>query len=208
MILILAAGKTARSFQMKKNVFWGFGALAVLLALGLVLAGCPTDTPEEDTWSTVTSLDQMNGTWKVSYSQTQSMEDFFGPSGEEEEEDDMAAMFGDMKVTTRVDMTMTLNASAKTRAVSGSTTMTFSGSNIAAAWGMLKAFMGSEDGATVNDANHSISMPYNQPAEAISDDEIVEMLALGIQKNQNGTKLKFPANSTGGDNPEMIFTKQ
>jgi len=42
-----------------------FGLLALILAFGLIFVGCGGDN-EPDTWSTPTSLDQLNGTWKGS----------------------------------------------------------------------------------------------------------------------------------------------
>jgi hypothetical protein len=201
---MLAAGKTARRFTLKKNSFLGFGALAVLLALGLVLAGCPNGTTD-DTWTDVTSMSQMNGTWKTSYNQTEAIKDFIGSSSWD---NSMATLFGDMKVTTSVNMTIIINASAKTQAMSGTATMTFSGGNIATAWGTLKQNMGSGSGVTVDDAKHSITMPQNQPAETMSDATIAKMLADGMQINQNGTKIKVPAGTGEDDSPEMTLTKQ
>lgn len=192
---------------MKKNGFLGFGILMVLLAMGFVLTGCPNDTTgEQDTWSNVTSLDQMNGTWKGSYSQTQTMKEMVESQGETWDET-TAAMVGDMKVTTSVDITMTVNANAKTQTTAMTMTMTFSGGNIATVWEMLKLMMGSGSGVTVNDEKHSIIMTQNQPAEPITDADWAEMVAAGIQTNQNGTKIKVPA-GTMGDNPELIFNKQ
>jgi hypothetical protein len=41
--------KTAKEFFMKTKRFFSFGLLAVLLALGLVLIGCDTDSGDENT---------------------------------------------------------------------------------------------------------------------------------------------------------------
>jgi hypothetical protein len=38
----------AKEFFMKAKGFFGFGTAALLLALGLVLAGCPTDSGGDD----------------------------------------------------------------------------------------------------------------------------------------------------------------
>jgi hypothetical protein len=186
---------------------WYFSGLSVLiLALGFVLAGCANDTEEPDVWSDVTSFDQMNGTWKGSYSQTQSIQDFLG--SDDGDESGLAEMFGDMKVTTSLEIITTINASAKTQSMSMNMTMTFSGGNIEAGWAMLKAFMGSEDGVTVNEANHSITMTESQDAESISDEDISELLNQNVQINQNGTKIKLPAGQMGEDSPELILVKQ
>jgi hypothetical protein len=188
---------------MKKRYFSGLPVL-LILALGFVLAGCPTDASEEDTWSNVTSLNQMDGTWKGSYSETQDIKDYFGDFWDE---NSMAPAFGNMKVTVSAEMTITINASAKTQATSMKMTMTFSGGNINVAWEMIKSSMGSGDGVTFNDANHSISMTSSQTAQPISDTEISEMLAQGIQINQSGTKIKIPVQIVGSRS-EAILAKQ
>ena len=166
---------------MNKNFFFSV-MLAMVLVLGMTVVSCDND-PEGDTWSNVTSLSQLNGTWKGSYTHT-------------ETEDGIT-------VKTTVEVTQTINASAKT--VSGTTkiTMAFSGAGIAEAWPYIKEEMGGS-GVTFNDSNHSLSMTetFN---ESLDDDDIAEMLASGLQINQNGTKIKSPAED---GMPEMIMTKQ
>jgi hypothetical protein len=191
----------------KKNGFLKMFVAA--LVFGAVLVGCPTDSEEEkDTWSNVTSLDQLDGTWKGSGSQTQNIKDFVGEDGWE---DEMAKMFGDMKVATTVEITLTIKAAEKKRSGSMKMTMTFSGGNIATAWEMIKEFMDFGEGATTNDNNHSISMTEVQPEETIPNDDITGMLQ-SLQINQNGTKVKFPfpfpAGTMDSGSPEIIITKQ
>jgi hypothetical protein len=193
---------------MKKSKLFLAGILSIALVFGTVLLGCPGDTTEEtDTWSAVTSLNQLDGTWKGPYSQTMTIKEAM----EETWDDTMQALFGDIKVTTSAEITMTINASAKTRAMSMKTTMTYSGGNIDIVWTMIKTMIGSESsempGVTVDDTKHSITIIQDQPAEQISDDDIAEMLA-AVQINQNGKKVKVSAYALNGELPEIIMTKQ
>jgi hypothetical protein len=187
---------------MKKRFFLGF--LVLLVAAGSVLVGCSSDPEEPDTWSNVTSLDQLNGTWNGSYSQTLSFQDFSG----DEWEESMATLFGDATVTISATMHIVINANAKTTATSGSTTMTFSGSNINLAWAFITPNFSSEEGVTINDSNYSITIPFSSEAEELTDSDITEMLAYGLQINQNGTKVKIPAGVMDEDIPAMILVKQ
>jgi len=54
--------------------------------------------------------------------------------------------------------------------------------------------------ATVNDANHSVTVTYNNFTQVLSDEYLSIM---GVQINQNGTKLKM-----SNDVIEFIYTKQ
>lgn len=47
--------------------------LVLVLVFGMTVVGCEIE-PEADTWTNVTSLSQLNGTWKGSYSQTETEE--------------------------------------------------------------------------------------------------------------------------------------
>jgi hypothetical protein len=189
--------------MVNKKGFLGMSALALIL--GLVLLACPTDPEEEkDTWSSVTELAQLDGTWKGSYSETMPLADMMDSSDEEP----LATMIAGINVTINAEMTVTINAAAKTQSMSATTTMKFSGGNIATIWSTLKEYMGSDEGVTVNDANHSITMSEvtSEPA-AISDEEISKMLA-GLRINQNGTKIKVPAGTMDEGSPEVILAKQ
>jgi hypothetical protein len=166
----------------KKN--W-FGILVMVLVFGMAVVGCDNDPVNGggDTWSNVTSLSQLNGTWKGSYSFT-------------ETEDGIT-------VKTTTEMTLIINASAKTQSGTMKITMAFSGAGIAESWsGIKEAF--EETGFTFNDSNHSMSMTETF-SDTFDDNDIAEMLASGIQINQNGTKVKQPA---GDGMPEIIMTKQ
>jgi hypothetical protein len=186
----------------KKNGFWAI--LAIALAAGTVLLGCPTEPEEEkDTWSNITNLNQIDGTWKGSYSQTQNIKDFIG---EENWNDQIAALFGDMKVNTTAEITITIKATDKKQSTSIKATMTFSGGNITTVWAMLKESLDYE-GITTNDTDHSMSMTYEQSEQSMTDDDISEMLN-SLQINQKGTKIKIPSETMGAGLSELIMNKQ
>jgi hypothetical protein len=198
---------------MNKNLFFSV-MLVMALVFGMTVVGCDNDTTSggSDTWSNITSFSQMNGTWKSSYSQNnRPIKDVMEEQGMDWTPD-MQTMFGNMRVTSRADITLTINANAKTWAMSVTSTGTYSGGNIDTVWPMLKQSLEilEEEGVTVtaNDANHSITMTYSFPAETMSDAEIAEMLDSGLQINQNGRKIKVPANSLEQGMPELIFNKQ
>ena len=187
-----------------KKFIWGILVLA--LVFGTVLLGCPTEPEEEkDTWSDVTSLNQLDGTWKGTYSETKTFKEYVEDQGGTWD-DTAAAAAGDIKVTTSMEMTMVINASAKTQATSVKMTMAFSGGNIDTLWESLKPTEESE-GVTVDNSKHSITMTQNSTEQELDDEDIKDMLKQGLQINQKDTKLKLPADSDSRT-PEIIFTKQ
>jgi hypothetical protein len=190
---------------MRKNTWFVTGMLAVALISGMVLLGCPNDPPEEDTWSDVTSLDQLNGTWKGSYSESMTIKEFWG----EEWDDSMTTQLGDIKMTISEEVTFTFNAAVKTQTTSEKTTVVFSGGKIneAEAWAAIKSFFEGE-GGEVNDNNHSMTGGGEPYEEQLYDKDIADILGSGLQINQNGTKIKIPASSMIKSSPELIMIKQ
>ena len=181
--------------------------LVCVLMLGMVV-GC--DTPaggETDTWTAVSSLDQVNGTWKGSYSQNMTVKEAFEMSGETWTSE-MQAVVGDVRVTVSADMLSTINSSAKTQEASVTMTQTYSGGNIAVFWPLISAGLSGQPGVVIDNTKHSVTMTENMPARQISDEEIAELLNSGLQINQNGTKLNMPANAMGQGSPALIYTKQ
>jgi hypothetical protein len=197
---------------MANRKFW-LGMAVMVLAFSFVLSGCPTDGGETDTWSDVKSLDQLNGTWKGSYSQTLNMKQAVESQGGQWSPT-LEAMFGsDMKVTTILEMTYTINSNAKTQATTMKQTMTFSGSKVGDTWSLIKTAMTSGlggEGVDVNsdDVKHSITITQTLPAESMDNEYIVGMLSSGLKINQNGNKVKIPANAIGEGFPEMTMAKQ
>jgi hypothetical protein len=166
---------------MRKNTFFVAGMLVCLLLFGLTVVGCDNGTTEEtDTWSNVTSLAQVNGTWKGS-----------GSSAESEE---------GISITTVYELTTTINADAGTQTGTIKFTMSFSGEGIAQAWASIKTSL---QGATFDDAKYSATMTQDMGSQSITLDDMD-----GVQINQNGTKVKIPADTMGEGSPEMILNKQ
>jgi len=196
---------------MNKNFVFSV-MMVMALIFGLTVVGCDNGTT--DTWSDLTSLDQMNGTWKASYSQkNRPIKDIAEEMMNIEWDSNMQAMFGDMKVTIIADITLTINAGDKTQEMSMKQTVTFSGGNINFIWPMLKQGLDNseeEEGATVTfiDKTHSIITEYNYPAGELNDEDIDEILNSGLQINKSGTKIKLPANSIMPGTPELIFYRQ
>jgi len=166
--------------------------LVLVLVFGMMVVGCGKDDDDKE-WTDVTSLKQLIGTWKGTYSGTEPIEET------------------DFTIKYEAEIIMTITATKDdTGTVSGNlkTTMTILGDGIDAdLWDLLKLILSGdaeeEDGVTVtyNDAKHSITI--NQ---TISDTITLEEMA-GAKINKNGTKIKQPANKEE-KTPEIIFTKQ
>jgi hypothetical protein len=163
---------------MTNRKFW-LGMLVMTLVFGMMVLGCENGTTSDvDIWSDVTSLSQLDGTWKGSITDTETEEG--------------------ITVKTVMEMTMIINANAGTASGTMKMTMTFSGNGINEIWAFIKGtFTGG--GITFNDSNHSITMTETLPTEPISLSDMDD-----VKINQNGTKLKFPFGS--GD--EIIMLKQ
>jgi len=206
---------------MKKNV----RLLVCVLALGALLAGCETPTnADKDKWSPVTSLSQLDGTWKFSYSETRTLEewveDFKDISGEElplEAQILLSMMMGMMssvKVTMTVDGILTIDADERTVESSGTTTTKFSGNGSNGVYLLLKQQLGEYDIPDVqsvqfNDSEQSMTMTYDfGPGPVGDDDNIANVLATieiaTIEINQKGDKIRI----SGPDSREIIAVKQ
>ena len=166
----------------KKNFL--LGMLIIVLALGITVVGCDND-PEGDTWSKITSLSQLDGTWKGSYSDTATQDG--------------------ITAKTTITVILTINASAKTTSGSMTATLVFSGTEIAAAWPSIKSSFAGDPGVTIDDSTYTITVIETINEVPISDADIEELLASGIRISQDGKKIKMPAE---GDMPEIIMTKQ
>jgi hypothetical protein len=154
--------------------------LVMTLVFGMALVGCGSGTEEEDTWTDVTSLSQLNGTWK-------------GPlTGE-------AEYGGGITMKFVGEYTYTIDAGAETLSISAKGTWTFSGSNIDSRWPDIKADA-IENGLTVNDSDHSTTGTQTTPNPI----PVTLTIFSGWQINQNGKKVRIPA----GEDKYNIFRKQ
>ncbi|MDR0301602.1 MAG: hypothetical protein LBI04_04715 [Treponema sp.] len=183
-----------------KKIVWFLGLSICLLALGTLIVSCGT-SEEGDTWSDINSIDQLNGKWKGAYTQSMTMKEAMGEEWDE-------AFYGDMKVTTSVEMTFVINASEKTQSTFMKITMAYSGENINTLWAILSiAFLDNPD-AVLDNEKHSITITMDGPEQPIADEDIEEILASGLQINQSGTRIKMPAGLLEDGSPELIFKKQ
>jgi hypothetical protein len=164
----------------------------MLLVFGMTVVGCDNGSTsgggDTDTWTNVTSLSQVNGTWKAPATVTGNVQG--------------------MKITQNSsNYTLTFNSNTSTMSASGSVTTTISGGNINSLWSDIKQNMQSQynglSGVTVsfNDANHSYTMTCNNFSQTMSNSDLMEM---ELQINQNRTKLKLDS----GMGYEIIYTKQ
>ena len=186
---------------MQKKSFWVI--LALTLVLGLALIGCNNGTT--NTWSVITNINQLDGTWTFTLTESTTLQQEFG----EYWDADLQAFFGNITITASITMTFTINATTKVASETMTMTLTFSGGNIAtqSVWDEIKDEFG-EDGATFNDQQKSITWTESEGPAVMDDDEIEEVLNSGIQISGNGKQIKFPAGMFGYQSPEMIFTKQ
>jgi len=202
---------------MKKNIWFP----VCVLVLGILCASCNTSTsPKPDIWLPVTSLDQLDGTWKGVYQQTMPVKEVFALLGETGDDmNNMIVMLGDMKVTMSAETTFTINAQAKTTSGVVTIKLTFSEGTINFTWGIIRLALETYiPDAVFNDKNHSVTMTQDIPEDSITDEEIAKLLASGIQINQDGNKIKIPAGTIldelygeiplGIIPPEIIMTKQ
>jgi len=201
---------------MRKNIWFP----VCVLVLGIFCASCSTSTgPKPDTWAPVTSLDQLDGTWKWSHQQTMPVKKVFELFGMTWD-DSMALFLGDMKMTISVETTLTINAAAKTQSGSAAITLIFSEGTILFSWGLIikPALIQQFPDAQFDDQNHSMTMTQDISDQPITDEEIETLLSSGLHINQNGEKLKIPAGTileeSLGDIPpgiipsEIIMTRQ
>ena len=198
---------------MKKNAW--FSALPVcVLVLGILCASCNTSTdpepePEPDTWSPVTSLDQLDGTWKGSYEKTMLVKDAIQLFGETGDDTNSMALLDDkkMKVTITTEATITIKSKdVKEATESGSVTITlaFSDGTIIFAWLMMKpALEASIPNATFDDKNHSVTTIQDIPEQPIDNDEKKQLLGSGLQVSQDGKEIKIPVSKIMEESSEV-----
>ena len=178
----------------------------ILLVVGLVLAACENPLVEEaDKWTNVTSLNQMDGTWKGSFHQSLNLAEESMEGSGAEWSDEMEEMLGDITVSISAEAIITINAAKKT--ITGSLKMVqeYSGKNIDTIWPEISDSLNEVEDVEVevDDSKHTITLNLDIPEESIDIDDMDN-----VQINQNGTKLKISDGRVGEDIPEMILTKQ
>jgi len=182
-----------------KNTIKLFVIIVFVVIIGFSMAACSHDGGGggTDSWSTVTSSSQINGTWKGSYSESHTIKEYQGDAWTQEDENFLGS---DFRETVTVEITATVNTPnyTETRKI----TCTYSGSKINTVWAALVI----EPNYIVDDSKHTITYTEALPTRKLSDKEIAGMVS-SLQINQNGTKIKVPANLMG-EHPAMTFYKQ
>jgi hypothetical protein len=184
----LAAKVKEKTMANKK--LW-LGMLVLVLVFGMTVVGCDDSDSgnggggDPDTWTNVTSLSQLNGTWKGSFSLSETEQGVT------------------IKMTQEMTVTITAtNATTGTMSGTQKMTITYSGTGVNENWSEIKQGATSE-GWTVDDTNHSMSITDTIDSQSISMSEMD-----GVQINQNNTKFKLPAGVMEEGSPEIIFIKQ
>jgi hypothetical protein len=198
-----------------KNSNLLLGIIVIALVFGMTVVRCDNGSTnqEKETWSNITTLDQMHGTWKAAYSQNNKLfKDVIVEQGGTWDST-MQNIYGNLKFTSRAEITLIINASAKTQAMSMTSTATYSGGNIKTLWPVFRASLeGTLEeegiGVTFDDTTHSVSVAYVYPEETMSEEAITDMLNFGLGINLDGTKIKMPENSLIQGLAELIFIKQ
>jgi hypothetical protein len=177
-------------------------ALAACLFPMFLSSGQP---PEEDAWVKVSSLEQLDGTWRGTAVKAVPVKEFAGSMWDSY----LESVFGpDAKVTMALTEAFTINAAAQTAGGPQAVTYTFSGGNTTANWaGIRDIFVNivhsSIYSVSFDDSTHSVT-EYTSFGPSPIGGDIGGFLAQ-YEINQDGTKLRQPASD---DNPEFIYTRQ
>ena len=181
---------------MKKNL-WLLGLLV------FIFTSCDTPPgPVKDTWSDITSLDQVDGTWAVDTPNVSvplidifemlelSEIDGFDPVMIE-------AFIQDVNVVVAVKATITIDAGGQTMSGTAKPTVAFSGGSTPFLWALITNRYADmlPPGVIIDDETHSLTMESDVPSSPITAEDFAD-----FQINQNGTKLKgaIDASELGG----------
>jgi hypothetical protein len=106
------------------------GLTTMLLALSLIFIGCGDGAGgEPDSWSSITNLDQLNGTWKGTLGDTLTIKKFHDNEGKIWDSS-MQEQFGDISVKINMDGIYIINSNTGTESGTVKTTFTCSGGKI------------------------------------------------------------------------------
>jgi len=177
--------------------------LLAIIAFALIgVSAVQAQSNSTDTWSKVTSANQLNGTWKGVTSSTQSIQYFYEGQGQTWSPE-LQQAYGNMNVKRSVELTIVMNASKRTGTTTSKETFTFSDGNINSVWSYLKSVY-NQPGVVLNDKNHSVTYTNSQ-SNPMADSDLD-----GFQINQTGKKLKFSLTKLGvrGLPDDFVLTKQ
>jgi len=188
-----------------KKVFFRAVILAFVILLGMMILGCEEDNGGggggDGDWINVTSLAQINGTWKgiISYTHTQE-----GINYKQEQE-----------------MTYIINASTKTVTMSAKSIATMSGfSNDQ--WTLYTSSLTpgtqtiTEDGITytvtteIDTTKRTITLTstHTPQTQTLTDADIAEILSFGWQISRDGRRWRTTTDDPDAPFNEIIFYKQ
>jgi hypothetical protein len=197
---------TEEKIMTKKTIVVGSIVFATLLIFSMT--ACDNgSTGGTDTWEDVTSLSQLDGTWKGSYHYSGTAREYYVEMlGMTKEEWTSLGIGNDARITGTQETTYTINASAKTLTISSKQTVTISGSNMATYWASQKESLNSLSEAgytvTVTDANH-ITMVYNYE-NGIIVHGITITLVFNPSKNTVTQTSTSTSSLTFDDDEEML----
>jgi len=161
------------------------GMLVIVLIVGMAVVGCG----EGDTWSPVTSLMQLNGTWKGSTTQSNT------ESG--------------ITIKTTVVTESKFTASSATNGTMSGTVdikMTFSGKDADLLYLFMKYILSFESGWSFDDKTRTATYAEIIPPTPVT---IATVTAAGIMINQTGNKIKIEVDAPDEVGVvEVILVKQ
>jgi len=160
--------------------------LAVAVATMAFTFSCSSDDGDDNTWSNVTSLSQVNGTWKAQPTVTKSGN-------------------GVTMTVNYTDYIITFDTAAGTMTSSGTATSKVSGIS-SAQWqelkvsmGYMKQMMGECLTINANDADYSFAEIHNNCSQHL---QVATLTQMNAEINQDGTQLKFLMSGI-----EVVYTK-
>ena len=118
----------------------------------------------QELWATVPNIDFLNGTWKLSIDQNQTAREYVEKQGETWTSE-MQNEFGNFRERKRGEITITVNANAKTIIFSGATAVVYSGEDVNTLWQEIEYYFEdwiNNDNITfnINNSNHSITSTF------------------------------------------------
>ena len=171
---------------MKKLRF--LGLLTVLLVLALVFAACGGGGAA-DIWEPLGGVDQLDGAWRGSFSQTMRVsqwEEAIGGVWHSE----LQEFYGQMDMRISLEKSIRINTNTGRMWGVEREARAYSGGNIREAWPAIRRdFLVS--GWNINDSNYSASINYNVES-VVSNRNMGAVLLSRIEINQNGKRIRIP----------------